>query len=53
MKDDDSILTVSDQYSNHWMDSTGRGGGTHDNFVQGCATLWPPHRPFLEFLTKK
>ena len=30
-----------------------RGGGTHDIFARGCATLWSLYRPFLEFLTKK
>ena len=30
-----------------------RGGGTHDIFGRGCATIKSLYRPFLEFLTKK
>ena len=29
------------------------GGGTHDIFGRGCATIKSLYRPFLEFLTKK
>ena len=29
------------------------GGGTHDIFGRGCATIKFLYRPFLEFLTKK
>ena len=29
------------------------GGGTHDIFGRGCATIKSPYRPSLEFLTKK
>ena len=29
------------------------GGGTHDIFGLGCATIKSLYRPFLEFLTKK
>ena len=31
----------------------GGGGGTHDIFGRGCATIKSLYRPFLEFLTKK
>ena len=29
------------------------GGGIHDIFGRGCATIKSLYRPFLEFLTKK
>ena len=29
------------------------GGGTHNIFGRGCATIKSLYRPFLEFLTKK
>ena len=31
----------------------GGGGGTHDIFGRGFATIKSLYRPFLEFLTKK
>ena len=41
----------------HYEDSdkgtVSRGGGTHDIFGRGCATIKSLYRPFLEFLTKK
>ena len=30
-----------------------RGGGTHEIFGRGCATIKSLYRPFLEFLKKK
>ena len=33
--------------------TTWPGGGTHDIFGRGCATIKSLYRPFLEFLTKK